>query len=293
MDDLFRILPNEINNYIINLKDKDKITELRIRVGKNLVIYFGACEKVLDYIIKNEDIICILKNVSMGSIYSIQNELNKGFITIKGGHRIGIAGKVVVVDGRVKNIKEISSLNIRIAHEFIGISNEIMPYILQNNSILNTLIVSKPCMGKTSILRDIIRNISNSGFNTVVVDERGEIASAYNGESNLDLGNRTDIISYVDKYSGIKMAIRSLNPHVICTDEMGDKCDIEAIKELSKSGVKYITTMHGDSLYDIKNSNMNEIIESGYLDNVIILGDKPGKIKKIYSDLKKKEEVVC
>lgn len=293
MEDVIVILPNKIKNIIKDLINVNFITEIRFRVDKKLIVYFGTEEKVLDYIVENEDIIDILKNVSMGSIYSIQNELNKGFITIKGGHRIGIAGKVVVVDGFIKNIKEISSLNIRVSHELVGVSNEIMPYILKDNNILNTLIVSKPCMGKTTILRDIVRNLSNYGFNTVVVDERGEIASLHDGKTNLDLGCRTDVISYVDKEYGIKMAIRSLNPSVICTDEMGDKTDINSIYELSKSGVKFITTMHGDSLKDIKLSSMNEILQNGYLDNVIILGDKPGTVKKIYCNLKNKEEMVC
>ena len=293
MEDIIEILPTKLKKEFENIKYMNDITEIRLRVGKNIIIYIGIKEIIINYVVDNEDIINILKNVSMGSIYSIQNELNKGFITTKGGHRIGIAGKVVVVDGTIKNIKEISSLNIRIAHEFVGISNDIMKYILKNNDILNTLIVSKPCMGKTTFLRDIIRNISNLGFNTVVVDERGEIASMHDGKCNLDLGSRTDIISFVDKAYGIKMAIRSLNPNVICTDEMGDKMDIDAIYELSRSGVKYIITMHGDSIEDIKLGGFNEIIKKGYLDNIILLGDKPGMVKEVYSNLNNKEVIVC
>lgn len=291
MEEIINILPIDLQNKLKEHKNIKDITEIRIRVNKKVSIYFGTREITIDYVVDSSDILLILKNVSMGSIYSIQNELNKGYITIFGGHRIGVAGKVVVVDNVIKNIKEIMSLNIRIAHEIIGASKDIMPYILKNGEILNTLIVSKPYMGKTSILRDIIRNLSNSGYNTCVIDERGEIASIYNNETKLDLGIRTDVISNIDKAYGIHMAIRSLNPQVICTDEIGDEEDLKAIKDLSRSGVKFIVTMHGNSYQDVENSNMNELIKKGYIDNIIILGDMPGNIKKVYENVSKKEKV--
>ena len=303
MEDIIKILPIDIKNVLINNKDIYKITELRLRVNKPLIIYIKKEEQVFDLNITSEHIISILKNISSGSIYSIQNELNRGYITINGGHRIGVAGEIVTLDGIVKNIKNISSLNIRVSHELIGASKDVMKYIIDNEkNVKNTLIVSKPYMGKTTVLRDIIRNLSNLGFNVSVIDERKELSGAYNGGvSGLDLGKRTDILTNLDKAYGIEMAIRSLNPDVICTDEIGNIEDILAIKRLSLSGVKFIVTMHGDSLEDVKLSRVNEILENGYLDNIIILGDKPGNIKKIYGDLNKdlnkdlniKEKILC
>lgn len=290
-----KILPNDIKESIEILKDKEKITEIRLRVGKNVRVYFGRQEKELNIIVSKLDLIKILSNISSNSIYSVQNDINKGFVTIEGGNRIGIAGEVVVVDGKIKNIKEISSMNIRVSKEFIGISNDIMENIVHDSVIKNTIIVSPPGLGKTTLLRDIIRNLSGYGYNVSLIDERGEIAAMYDGKSSLDLGDRTDVISFVDKASGMQMAVRSLAPDVVCTDEIGNDQDIKAIKYLCKSGVSFITTMHGKCLEDITNGSMKRIITEGYLDTVIVLSKRCGigSIEKIYTDLSIKEEIGC
>lgn len=293
MDEVIKILPIRIKNKIIELTHLENITEIRLRVGTNIIIYCKDLEKQIEVVVQKEDLLDILKNISSNSIYSLQKDLNKGYITIKGGHRIGVAGEVVVIDGKIKNIKEISSMNIRIAYELLGVASNIMPVIFKDNKIKNTLIVSPPCMGKTTLLRDIIRCLSNNGKNVCVIDERGEIAAMYNGISKLNLGPRTDVISFVDKSYGMQMAVRSLSPNVVCTDEIGDVKDFDAIEYLCRCGVSYITTMHGDKIEDVYFSKMNKLIKANYLDNVIILGDTKGKIKQIYSDLTCKEEILC
>lgn len=286
-------MPLRIKDKLLNIESLEKITEIRLRVNNFLLVYLGKKELVLNIKVAMVDIIDILKNVSSNSIYSIQKDLNKGYITIPGGHRIGIAGEVVVVDGEIKNIKDISSMNIRIAHEIIGSSNEIMDLIIKEGKIQNTLIVSPPCLGKTTLLRDVIRNLSNMKYNVAVIDERGEIACMYKGESMLNIGNRTDVISYVEKSTGMQMAVRSLAPDVVCTDEIGDIKDYKAIEYVCRCGVGFITTMHGDSLKDVENSEMKGILDNHYLDNVIVLGKEIGHIDKIYSNLRNKEVVKC
>lgn len=295
IENAIEILPTTINECIGGLQNKEHITEIRLRVGKNVRVYFGKIEQKLPAVVGKSDLIKILSNISSNSIYSVQNDINKGFVTTEGGNRIGVAGEAVVQDGKIKNIKNISSMNIRIAKEFVGISDDIISKIVEGSSIKNTIIISPPGLGKTTLLRDIIRNLSNLGYNVSVIDERGEIAAMHEGRPSLNLGERTDVISYIDKVTGMQMAIRSMAPDVICTDEIGDKKDMDAISYVCKSGVKFITTMHGSDIKDVRCSSIGRIMDENYLDMAILLSKKNGigSIEKIYDNLNVKEKVIC
>lgn len=292
IDEILRILPSYISNEIIKLNCSQNITEIRLRTKCKVTIICGKNEIVLSCIITPKAILDILLNVSKNSIYAIQNDINNGFVVIRGGHRIGISGEVVYVDEKIKNIKNICSLNIRVARQIYGCADSILPKIISGNTFLNTLIVSPPGCGKTTLIRDIIRQISNgipslnfTGKNVALIDERGEIASVYEGVASLDVGIRTDIMSNVNKANGMKMMIRSMAPDVIATDEIGKKEDISAIKEAILSGVKVIFTMHGDSIKSIiKNENIRELLNLNIFSKIILLssGKIPGIIEKVY-----------
>ena len=196
-------------------------------------------------------------------------------------------------DGKVTNINYISSLNFRIAKQVIGSSNKIIKYIIneKENSIYNTLIVSSPGMGKTTILRDLIRKLSSGieeigykGINVGVVDERGEIAAMYRGIPQNDVGIRTDVLDNVSKSVGLSMLIRSMAPKVVVADEIGSKEEIKPIMYAVCSGVKGIFTAHGSSVEDIKmNPNLNELAENGVFERIIFLSKKEkGDAEKVY-----------
>ena len=292
IDEILRILPSYISNEIIKLNCSQNITEIRLRTKCKVIIICGKNEMVLNCIITPKTILDILLSVSKNSIYAIQNDINNGFVVIRGGHRIGISGEVVYVDDKIKNIKNICSLNIRVARQIYGCADMVLPKIISGNNFLNTLIVSPPGCGKTTLIRDIIRQISNgipslnfNGKNVALIDERGEIASVYEGVASLDVGIRTDIMSNVNKASGMKMMIRSMAPDVIATDEIGKKEDIIAIKEAILSGVKVVFTMHGDSIKSIlKNENIKELLNLNIFSKIIVLsnGKIPGIIEKVY-----------
>ncbi len=286
MKNILKNLPLKIKEQIISKGNLDMITEIRLRVGRNLIVYYGLNENELQYEIVREDLITILKNISSNSIYSVQQDINSGFVTLEGGHRIGIAGEVVLKDDKIGNIKNISSMNIRIAREHIGISDSIIKNLLVDNCILNTIILSPPLCGKTTLLRDLIRNISNRGMNVCVVDERCEIAPMNAAKCVLDIGGRTDVISGGSKDLGMRIAVRSMAPEVVCVDEIGTKEDAEALKYLARSGVHFIATMHGNSLKDIVNSDVSSLVDNGYISRVILLSRKNGigTIDEIYTE---------
>ncbi|KNF07391.1 stage III sporulation protein AA [Gottschalkia purinilytica] len=280
-----------------------RIEEIRLRVNRPLMIYFEGKDYFLSkngqllyphssdlrsdeyFLIEPIHIINTFQVMSNYSVYSIENELKRGFITIKGGHRIGIAGRMVYGENNIETMKDISSINIRIARQKLGVSNKFMKYILKDrNTIYHTLIVSPPQCGKTTILRDLIRNISNgyseynfSGLKVGVIDERSEIANMYNGQPQNDIGVRTDVLDGCNKYDGLTMLIRSMSPNVIATDEVGDLLDIKAIHEAIKAGVKVIATVHGQDIEDIKTRpNLKNIIKENIFERIIILDNSKG-----------------
>lgn len=174
--------------FTINDVNLNYLEEIRIRVNRPIILKLGQTEIVIEYIVKPEEILDILQQICDNSIYSYQNQICNGYITLKGGHRVGISGNVVVKDGKIINITYLSSLNFRIAKQVLGASDKIIKYILnlKENDVYSTLIVSPPGVGKTTILRDLVRRISNGietlsfhGINVGVVDERGEIAAMY------------------------------------------------------------------------------------------------------------------
>lgn len=271
---ILEYFPNKIVQAIlnsINEKEIETLEEIRIRVSKQIILKLANKEILTEYIITTQDILEIVEKITENSIYSYQQQICLGYITLKGGHRVGISGNVVMEDNKVINVNYIYSLNFRIARQIIGAADKVVNEVLKNDEVSNTLIISKPGAGKTTILRDLIRIISKT--KTVgVVDERGEIAAMYKNEPQNDLGIKVDILSNISKSLGIKMLVRSMAPDVIVADEIGTKEDIEAIKYAVTSGVKGIFTAHANNIEDVKKSPiLKELLDLNLIDKIIIL----------------------
>ena len=227
--EIIDFFPNNMREQLLeNKKSVEDAEEIRIRIGHPINIRSHRNETFLKHNVDTGDIIRILENFSNNSIYSVQTEINSGFLTIQGGHRIGIAGTCVFENNSIKNIKYISSLNIRIAREVKECGNEILRHIMSDNRFDNTLILSPPGCGKTTMIRDIVRQLSNGdkeykSYQIGLVDERSEIAAMYKGCPQNDVGIRTDIMNQCPKDIGMKMLIRSMGPQIIATDEIRRK----------------------------------------------------------------------
>jgi stage III sporulation protein AA len=233
-----------------------------------------------------------MEYISNYSLYAFEEEIRQGFITINGGHRIGIAGKIIIEDDVIKGMKHISFINVRLAHQVKGCADQVLPYIInqQGKGIYHTLIISPPRCGKTTLLRDIIRQLSDgssllAGMSIGVVDERSEIGACYMGTPQNELGIRTDILDCCPKAKGMLMLIRSMSPQIIAVDELGSKEELEAIDYVIGCGCKLIATVHGSSLEDIRNKpTLGELIEKRLFERYIILSNVRGigHLEEIY-----------
>ena len=267
------------------LKD-NALQEIRLKIEKPIIITSSKGEVVLSYILGREDIKYILQRISNYSLYAYEEEIRQGFITIRGGHRVGLAGECVMDNGKVKTIRNISSLNIRICREILGCSKKVMKYIVEDKKVLNTLIISPPKCGKTTILRDIARNLSDGGKKISIIDERSEIAASYFGVPQMRVGIRTDVLDNCLKSEGLIMAIRSLSPEIIICDEIGTLKDIEALIMAFNSGVNIIVTLHGESIDDLTSRSVfKELLENNVVERVILLSNREGvgTVENVYS----------
>ena len=289
----------------------DDLQEIRLRTGAPLLVvakdqeYFltpdgaltGEWEK--GYPVSPTDIRDTMDYIGSFSLYAYEDELRQGFLTVEGGHRIGIAGKTVIEGEKVKGISHISCINVRVAHEKKGCADRVMPYLWEDGRFLHTLIVSAPGCGKTTMLRDIIRQISDGespypGLTVGVVDERSEIAGCYLGVAQNDVGIRTDVLDCCPKAEGMMMLIRTMSPQVIAVDEIGSREDLEAIEYVMNCGCKLVATVHGNSMEDIREKpGLSSFLQEKRFERYVVLGNRrgPGTVEAVYDAAG--EELIC
>ncbi len=245
---LDKYLPKEISEA---LEKFDYIQEIRLRIHHKISILDKTGNYTLQTMVTRALIERVFAALCNHSVYALKEEIQNGFITIPGGHRAGICGRCVVENGRISHIADITSINIRVAREVKDCALAVFENIRQMPD--NLVVISPPNCGKTTFLRDLARLFSNHGSKVSIADERGEIAPVLKGAQPFDLGENTDVLQFCPKIQGMMMLLRTMNPDIIVTDEIGSEADGLAIAEIMKSGVHILTSFHG---YDVKDFKM-------------------------------------
>ncbi len=252
----------------------NEMCEIRLRAGRQIALETVKGRVTLDKIVTAQDINECIKIFCIYSVHSYEKEIQNGYITLKGGHRAGFCGTAVIKDGKLEGIKDISSINLRIAREVSG-CGERLSEVVFSEDFHGLLIAGKPMSGKTTVLRDLCRIIGNKN-KLAVIDSRGEIAAVYGGIPQNDIGTFTDVLNGYGKTEGIEIATRTLSPEYIACDEITGEED--SVKMCLNSGVKIIFTLHCGNIEQAKKS---KTAKTGAISHIAFLGGKLGQVTEI------------
>ena len=302
-EQLTRIFARSIRDILERAQvDFEQVQEIRLRVRGPLLMVSGGREYYLTgdgrlsgemeqaHVVSREEIRETMEYISSHSLYAFEEEVRQGFLTIQGGHRVGIAGKTILDDGGIRSMKYISFINIRLSHQIRGCADPVMPYLYENGQVLHTLIISPPRCGKTTLLRDIVRQLSNGscrqpGVTVGVVDERSEIGACCQGVPQNELGIRTDVLDCCPKARGMMMLIRTMSPAVVAVDEIGSREALEAMEYVMNCGCKLVATVHGASVEDIKQKPvLRRLVQERMFERYIVMDSRGGvgHVSQIY-----------
>lgn len=281
-----QLLPQALGRTVEPLpkRSREAIEELRLRMGQPLMVVERGKEYPLtpNQTVSSADLRGVLEIATQASAHTVLGQVQQGFVTLQGGHRIGLCGTAVMGEAGVQTLRHISSLSIRIAHQVPTVGEDILPQLLEDGQWSNTLLLSPPGCGKTTLLRDLVRRLSDGigvkPLRVGLVDERGEVASLYQGRPQLEVGSRTDVIEGCPKGTALTMLVRGMNPQVLAVDEITAQADVEGLLSAVGCGVGLLCTAHGGSLADLERRPLyRPLVELGLFQRVVCIQQMEGR----------------
>lgn len=275
-----RVFPEPLRTCALqeDKEDMARVEEVRLRVGRTPSLLLPEGERALSGAgeVTGQLLERLVEIASRWSMHTVLEQLRDGYLTVEGGHRLGLCGAVVCEGGTVRNLRHLSGANLRVARQLCGIARPVADRLWREGQLENTLILAPPGAGKTTLLRDLIRCISEGesgpGLRVAVADERGELAAAWQGIAQMELGRRTDVLSGCPKAVGIPMLLRGMNPQVIAVDEITVREDICAMEQAVGCGVSLLATAHGNGMEDLRRRPLyREMMDKGIFSKLITI----------------------
>lgn len=259
----------------------ERLQEIRLRIGQPVRLRLAAGERTLPLLWQQDwqerQLMLFLHN----SVYAYEEQLRQGFVTLPGGHRVGLVGEAWFTEGELRGFKHIASLNIRLARAVPGVAKPFLPYIVGGGRVLRTLLAAPPGVGKTTLLRDLVRILAEGEaglppLNIGLADERMEIAAAVDGCPQLPVGSRCDVISACSKAQAVMILLRSMGPQLVVTDEVGSQADCEALAAALNAGVSVLASAHGGSLEELlARPWLGDLLREGFFERLLLLKREP------------------
>ena len=274
-DEAVDLLPYQFRGpaRLIDEMDKARAEEFRLRIGHVPTIVLPEGERPFSSSpVTGKELTAVLEVASAASAHAVRDSLRHGYITARGGCRVGLGGQAAVRDGEVTGFLHLGSAAIRITKEIPGVADAILPQIKERGVLHSTLILSPPGGGKTTVLRDIVRQCSDGGRRVAVADERGELAALKDGVPQMNLGSRTDVVAGCPKDKAVLMLLRAMNPEVIAMDEITAPADTSALESAANCGVTLLATAHGHGLSDLMRKPMyRRLIRKGIFTRLVVI----------------------
>ena len=254
-----RLLPEPIAGRALALEEEEmaRAEEFRLRAGQVPAVSFPEGERTLTGLgpVTGEDLEGLVERASRWSLHTVLDQVCRGFVTVEGGHRVGLCGTAVMEGGEIRSLRDLSSASVRIARQIPGAAAPVAAALWEGEQLQDTLILAPPGAGKTTLLRDLIRSLSQGEghvpLRVGVADERGELAALYRGRPQMDLGEHTDVVEGCPKAVGMMLLLRGMTPQVLAVDEVTDGADVQAMRQAAGCGVVLLATAHGTDRADL------------------------------------------
>lgn len=273
------VLPQELRQELDRV-EAERAEEIRLRRGFPVTVTVGEVEIETGSVpVTEAHLQTVLENASQASAHTVLDQVKHGFVTLRGGHRIGLCGTAVRRNGEIATLRYLTSVSIRIARPIKGIAAPLLPQLTEAGEFQSTLILAPPGVGKTTLLRDMVRALSDGDMGQPlrvgVADERGEIAALWQGQPQFEIGRHTDVLDGCPKREGLSVLLRGMNPQVLAADEITDPADVQAMEEACGCGVALLATAHGGSVKDLERRPVyRALLDSGVFRRVVLIARK-------------------